>query len=219
MTHKLIINTKAYQEAVDIAAPSFIEHLDEVSTPDGVDLVLAVSPVDLHLADTTSHDVVAQHVDPVGYGSHTAHLPPRSAERLGATGTLLNHSEHQIPLGEVDDALELAEALGMTTYACADSLAKVRDIAQLGPDYVAIEPPELIGGSTSVSTAKPELIEQAVDIAADHNVPVLCGAGVKTKEDVRRAVELGARGVLVASGVAKADNPAAAAKELLKGFP
>jgi triosephosphate isomerase len=37
---------------------------------------------------------------------------------------------------------------------------------------------------------------------------VLAGAGISTTEDIEKALQLGADGVLVASGVAKADNPA-----------
>jgi triosephosphate isomerase len=46
-------------------------------------------------------------------------------------------------------------------------------------------------------------------------VPVLCGAGVKTGKDVRRALELGAKGVLLASGVVKAKDPRKALQDLV----
>jgi triosephosphate isomerase len=49
-------------------------------------------------------------------------------------------------------------------------------------------------------------------------IPVLCGAGVKNGEDVRKAKELGAKGILVASGVVKAENPEEAIRDLLEGF-
>jgi triosephosphate isomerase len=41
----------------------------------------------------------------------------------------------------------------------------------------------------------------------DEGIMVLCGAGVKNGRDVRKAVELGASGVLLASGVVKAKEP------------
>ncbi|MEM3370067.1 MAG: triose-phosphate isomerase, partial [Candidatus Micrarchaeia archaeon] len=49
-------------------------------------------------------------------------------------------------------------------------------------------------------------------------IPVLCGAGIKNSEDVRIAIELGARGILVASGITKAKDPKTATLELIKGF-
>ncbi|MFH1229459.1 MAG: triose-phosphate isomerase, partial [Candidatus Aenigmatarchaeota archaeon] len=83
-----------------------------------------------------------------------------------------------------------------------------------------IEPPELIGGDISVSTAQPEIIKTAVNCvkSVSPNTKVLCGAGVKTSEDVRKSIELGASGVLLASGVAKAPDIKKAMEELINGM-
>jgi triosephosphate isomerase len=86
----------------------------------------------------------------------------------------------------------------------------------MGADFVAVEPPELIGGDISVSTANPELISDAV--ATIGAGKVLVGAGIKNAEDVRIALKLGAVGVLVASGVVKAADPVAALEDLCKGM-
>ena len=80
------------------------------------------------------------------------------------------------------------------------------------PTYFCIEPPELIGGDVSVSTAHPELIRAAVEASP---VPVLTGAGVKTGEDLRIAAELGSAGVILASGIVLAQDRTAAFARLL----
>jgi len=49
-------------------------------------------------------------------------------------------------------------------------------------------------------------------------VKVLCGAGVKTGEDVKKALELGTEGVLLASGVVKAENPEKVLRDLISGI-
>ena len=46
-------------------------------------------------------------------------------------------------------------------------------------------------------------------------MPVLCGAGIHTGEDVKKSRELGAKGILVASGVVKAKDQRKALKELI----
>src|SRR3989442_1266063 len=94
-------------------------------------------------------------------------------------------------------------------------------VAKLSPEYIAIEPPELIGGDVSVTTANPEIVSGAVERirAANPNVGVLCGAGVKSRKDVAKALELGTVGVLLASGVVKAKDPEAALRDLVKGLP
>ena len=92
--------------------------------------------------------------------------------------------------------------------------------AQLVPDFVAVEPPELIGGDISVSKAQPELVKDSVEAvkAVSPDVKVLCGAGVKNGEDVKSALELGAKGVLLASGVVKAKDAEAVMRDLIKGL-
>jgi triosephosphate isomerase len=84
------------------------------------------------------------------------------------------------------------------------------------PDYIAIEPPELIGTGVSVSQARPSVITESVKLAG--GVKVLTGAGISTGGDVSKALELGTHGVLVASGIVKAKNPDKAVKDILNGF-
>ena len=78
------------------------------------------------------------------------------------------------------------------------------------PDMVAIEPPELIGTGRSVSKEKPDVITDSVRKIREVNptVKILCGAGITTGDDIYTALKLGAEGVLIASGVVRATNPA-----------
>jgi triosephosphate isomerase len=52
----------------------------------------------------------------------------------------------------------------------------------------------------------------------DPAVDVYCGAGISTGEDVLAARDLGTEGVLLASGVAKAEDPRAAIEDLVAGL-
>jgi len=60
---------------------------------------------------------------------------------------------------------------------CAQSPEECEKLSKFNPDYIAYEPPELIGGDKSVSDAHPELIQKAVRASGD--VPTLTGAGIK----------------------------------------
>ena len=82
---------------------------------------------------------------------------------------------------------------------------------------IAVEPPELIGGDISVTTSDPTVVSSSVEVVrkVDSGIDVLCGAGVKTGEDVAAALDLGAAGVLLASGVTKADDPKAVLSDLV----
>ena len=103
----------------------------------------------------------------------------------------------------------------MTAVVCAKSDIEGAKLAACKPDYIAVEPPELIGGTISVSSTRPELIRSAVK-----KIPcsVLVGAGIKSGGDVRAALALGAKGILVASGVVKAPDPEKALRELAEAF-
>ena len=70
-----------------------------------------------------------------------------------------------------------------------------------------------------MATADPGIVEDAVEAAAnvDEGVEVYCGAGISSGEDVVTAGELGASGILLASGVAKADDPRAVLRDLVSG--
>jgi len=157
-------------------------------------------------------------VSPNAHGSHTGSTLAEAVDAAGAVGTLINHSERRLTLADIDAAVGAAERAGLETIVCANNPDQIAAAAALGPDAVAVEPPELIGTGTPVSKADPDVVEDAVAAAAsvDPAVDVLCGAGISTGEDVLAADELGTDGVLLASGVAKAEDPRAALEDLVE---
>jgi triosephosphate isomerase len=214
----LLINFKTYEEGTWGKALKLAKASEELANED-VEIVLAVQPVDVgKISENVRIPVFSQHVDPIVYGSNTGWILPESVKSAGATGTLLNHSERQIDFERLKKSVGRCKEIGLRIVICADTPGKVKEVASLKPDYIAIEPPELIGGDISVSKAKPEIITESIEKANPFGIPVLCGAGVKNREDVNKAKELGAKGILVASGVVKAENPEEAIRDLLEGF-
>ncbi|WP_222918950.1 triose-phosphate isomerase [Natrinema sp. SYSU A 869] len=187
---------------------------------DTTDARVAVAPQAAHIERVaeTGAETWAQHVDSIEHGSNTGHTLAESVADAGAVGTLVNHSEQRLKLADIDGAVRAAERANLETVVCANNPAQIGAAAALGPDAVAVEPPELIGTGTPVSQADPDIVEDAAEAAAnvDSEVPVLCGAGISTGDDVVAAGELGAEGVLLASGVAKADDPKAALEDLVE---
>lgn len=210
---KVVVNLKAYPcDPVEVATAA-----REVSDESGVDIAVAPQAAHLERVAETGAETWAQHVSPVEHGSHTGSTLAEAAAEAGATGTLLNHSERRLKLADIDAALDAAERVDLTTCVCANNPDQIGAVAALGPDAVAVEPPELIGTGTPVSKADPDIVTDAVEAAetVDDSVPVYCGAGISTGEDLTSAQELGAEGVLLASGVAKADDPKAALEDLV----
>jgi triosephosphate isomerase len=211
----VLVNLKAYPcDPVAVA-----EAARAVADASGVRIAVAPQAAHLERVAATGVETWAQHVAPVAHGSHTGHTLAEAVADAGATGTLCNHSEHRLTLADVDGALDAADRADLETVVCANNPDQVAAAAALGPDAVAVEPPELIGGDVSVGTADPDIVEGAVAAAAavDPDVSVYCGAGVSTGEDLTAAADLGADGVLLASGVAKADDPRAALSDLVSG--
>ncbi|MFC7154849.1 triose-phosphate isomerase [Halomarina halobia] len=211
----VLVNLKAYPcDPVAVANAA-------ATVADDTDARIAVAPQAAHLSAVagTGVETWAQHVDGVEHGSHTGSTLAEAVADAGAVGTLINHSERRLRLADVDAGLRAAERAGLETVVCANNPRQVGAATALGPDAVAVEPPELIGTGTPVSQADPDVVEDAVAAAAavDESVPVLCGAGISTGEDLAAARELGSEGVLLASGVAKADDPEAALRDLVSG--
>ncbi|WP_430505795.1 triose-phosphate isomerase [Haloparvum sp. PAK95] len=209
----ILVNLKAYPcDPVAVA-----EAARDVAETTDARIAVAPQAADLARVADTGVETWAQHVSPNAHGSHTGSTLAEAVANNGAEGTLINHSERRLKLADVDAALDATDRADLESIVCANNPNQVGAAAALGPDAVAVEPPELIGGDVSVATADPEIVEGAVDAAAavDEDVDVFCGAGVSTGEDVAAAAELGASGVLLASGVAKADDPRAALEDLV----
>lgn len=163
---------------------------------------------------------LAQHCDRIEPGSGTGWVTAEAIQAAGGDGSLVNHAEHKIPHEDVAVIVARLASLGLESLVCADSTAEAKALAEVRPTYLAIEPPELIGGERSVTSADPSIVRDAamrVRQISPETLP-LCGAGVKTGDDVAEAIRLGAHGVLLASGVVKADDPAEALRDLCAGL-
>jgi len=217
----IVVNVKTYAEATGKKALEIAEIMSKVAKETDANLAIAVQHPDIKIvADNVDIPVLAQHIDPIEPGSHTGWILAEAVKEAGAIGTLLNHSEHRLKLADIDTCIKLAKENELTTIVCSNNLDTSKAIAALKPDFVAIEPPELIGGDISVTTANPEIVADAVREvrAINREIKILCGAGVKKGEDVSKAIELGTDGVLLASGVVKAQNKEEVLKDLVSGL-
>jgi len=216
MTEALIVvNLKTYATAYGEAAETLGRMMAEVNSD--ARMVAVVSAFDLSaVASIEGLEVWSQHLDPVGKGSHTGWLEPDAALERGAVGTIINHAEHKVSIDHVANLMEMLPD-GFPICACAADVEEARALAKLGPTFIAVEPPELIGGDISVTTADPAVVSDTVAAVKEvnPNVRVLCGAGVKNGQDVATAIQLGAEGVLLASGVTKANDPMGVLQDLV----
>ncbi len=216
----IVLNVKTYAEATGQNAVDIAKLMQQVSEESGVSMAICVQATDIYrVANEVSIPVWAEHICPITPGSHTGWTLPEAVVDAGAVGSLINHSEHRLRLADIECSLSRAKELGLDTIICTNNVPTSRAAAALKPGFVAVEPPELIGGDISVTSADPGIVSGSVEAVKriDESVGVLCGAGVKNGVDVRKAIELGSDGVLLASGVVKAEDKLAVLRDLASG--
>ncbi|MGC8895404.1 MAG: triose-phosphate isomerase [Candidatus Bathyarchaeia archaeon] len=206
----IIVNFKTYSEATGRNAVELAKKAEKVSCETNVSIIVAPQFADISaVAESVKIPVFAQHIDPIRPGSYTGHVLADSVKEAGAKGTLMNHSERQLKLSDIDEIIEITREKGLVSVVCANNPNISVAAATLKPDIIAIEPPELIGTGIPVSKAKPEVVTNTIKRVREVNpeVVILCGAGISRGEDVAVALKLGTQGVLVASGIVKAKDP------------
>ena len=216
-----VLNLKAYPGSVGADAVRIGAALERLARAAGVAAAIAPAAPDLaRLASALRIPVLSQHVDAFPAGPYTGWVVPSAVRASGGRGSLVNHSEHPLEADLIPRALDALRSEGLVPIVCAKDVDESARLAAWAPDYLAVEPPELIGGDRAVSTARPEVVSGTVEAVrrVAPSTHVLCGAGVHDRTDVRRALELGSAGVLVASAVTRASSPSDAMAELLAGF-
>ncbi|MCX6661418.1 MAG: triose-phosphate isomerase [Euryarchaeota archaeon] len=219
-TPAIVLNVKTYTESTGVNALELARLMEKIEKETSVSMAIAVQACDIaRCAEEVDIPVYAQHIDPIKPGSSTGWTLPEAVKAAGAVGTLINHSEHRLILADIDTCLLRAKDLGLETLVCTNNVATSKAVSTFTPSMIAVEPPELIGGDISVTAADPGIVSNTVQAVRSMNktVKILCGAGVKNGRDVAKAIELGADGVLLASGVVKAKNKEEVLRDLAAG--
>lgn len=219
-TPVIMLNVKAYAESAGENDLALARACLEVGEETGVSMAYCPQQVDLALvAREVDIPVLAQHADALDPGSGTGWTALETVKAAGAMGTLLNHSEHRLQMADIEAVCTKANAMDLYTVVCTNNTPVSQGAAHFNPSCIAIEPPDLIGSGIPVSKADPGIVTDSVNAVKDidSNIVVLCGAGISTGDDVKAAIELGAEGVLLASGVVKAKNPKEVLLDLASG--
>ena len=214
----VILNYKTYLESSGENALELARALKSASEESGITMVAAPQAADIYrIQDQISLPIFAQHIDPITPGGHTGSNLIETLIEAGISGSLFNHSENRMKLADIDEVIQLCKQNDIESCVCTNNIATSKAIATFSPDAVAVEPPELIGTGIPVSQAQPEVVEDSVKGVKSINkkIKVLCGAGISTGDDMKAAMDLGADGVLLASGIVKAENPKEALLDLV----
>lgn len=214
----VILNFKTYLESSGEDALNLAKALESVALESGITMVAAPQATDIFRIDQeTDIPILAQHVDPISPGGHTGSNLMESMIESGISGTLLNHSEQRMKLADINSVVVSAKRRNIYSVICTNNIETSAAVTTFNPEFIAVEPPELIGSGIPVSQAEPEVVEGTVIKvkAVNKKTEVLCGAGISTGDDMREAMNLGASGVLLASGIILADDPKEALLDLV----
>ncbi len=215
-----IINCKNYEEISGDKILEFVKIAEKISRK--YKLKIAIAPPQ-HLIGVVSNSkipILAQHIDNSKVGSTTGYIIPELLKKSNVVGSLINHSEHRISSEDISRLVLKLRELKMISVVCVKDVAEAKKYSKLNPNYIAIEPPELIGSGKAVSNEKPEIIIKAANAvkSANNNTKLLCGAGIVSGKDVSKALDLGSEGILVASGIIKAKNWTKTIEEFTKAM-
>ena len=195
---------------------------DRISKKYGITIIFDPQYVDIPLIakETENLYVFAQHMDSLEIGRGIGTILPEALKEAGAKGTLLNHAEHRITLSEIAKTIKRADEVGLITVVCADSPKEAAAIANFGPNVILAEPPELIGTGKSVGSVQKDFISQTISLVKKINPEIIIcnSAGIRSGEDVKEVIRLGAEATGCTSGILKATDPIEKTEEMVKAL-
>ena len=211
------IGPKAYLYGKEVLR--LAQFADKMSEKYNVPIIFTPQCVDIPLIVNKTKNllVFAQHMDPLEVGRGVGSVLPEAIQAAGAVGVLLNHAEKPLSFDIIQKTVKRADEVGLATMVCAGDLAEVGRIAELNPNIILAESPELIGVGKREESDQ-EAIRTINDLVRGINpdILVLHGAGISCGKDVFDIISLGAQATGSTSGIIKADDPNSMVEEMIR---
>jgi len=212
----IFLSLKTYKQATADNAVSLCKKIKQVINQTKVPIIPAAQPFDIYrIKQEVGIEVWAQHLDPIDPDRHFGWLSPFSAKQAGASGCIINHAEHEVDFNTIKKTVAKCKQYDLKTLVITDSFELAQKVNALKPNFLAFERPDLIGGKLAMIDAETEAVKKVINMAS---VPVIVGAGIRTGEHVKKTVQVGGAGVILASAVVKAKDQQAALLDLAAGF-
>jgi len=158
--------------------------------------------------------ILAPYMDVLRPGRGMADVLPEALKAAGAKGVVVNHCERPMTLTGIKKTIDRANELELISFACADTIAEAKAIAQLHPTIINPEPTELIGsGTTSDMGYVLETVKVIKDIYPD--ILVEQAAGITTAEQIYQFIMAGSDAAGSCSGILSAKEPLALLDEMI----
>ena len=196
-----------YARAADAAAEKY-----------DIDVLFITPAVEIRrIAEHTKHLILlAPYMDTLRPGRGMADILPEALKAAGAKGVVVNHCEKPMTLPAIKATIDRAKEIDFLVFACADTIAEAKAIAQLHPDIINPEPTELIGGTgggVSDMGYVREVIRAIKEI--DPEIMVEQAAGITNGKQVYDFIMAGSEAAGAASGIMNAADPIAIIYEMI----
>ena len=154
-------------------------------------------------------------MDTLRPGRGMADVLPEGLKAAGAKGVVINHCEKPMSLPQMKATIDRARELDFLVFACADTLAEAKAIAQLHPDIINPEPSEIIGGGNGVSPMA--YVKDSIRVIKEiyPDIMVEQAAGITNGQQVYDFIMAGSEAAGAASGIVNAKDPIAMIDEMI----
>ena len=210
------IGTKNYIWGDTVLA--YAKAADEAARKYDIDVLFITPAVEIRrVAENTKNLIVlAPYMDNLRPGRGMADILPEALKAAGAEGVVVNHCEKPMSLPQIKATIDRARELDMLVFACADTIAEAKAIAELHPDIINPEPSELIGGTGGGVSDMGFVRESIRAIKAIYpDILVEQAAGITNGQQVYDFIMAGSEAAGAASGIMKAADPVAMIDEMI----
>ncbi len=200
----IFINFKNYPSGLGMKQNELLNFLEELSLsspifPSTFHLVVPATEI-APIWEKYSFPLWAAHCDPVETTRATGWISAEMIKEAGAIGTMLNHSEHRLPYPTLLKTTEICRRHDLKVLVCCQSVSEGKKYTtELKPDFLAYEPPELIGSKTNSVISKEKEIKELLSLPFKPSL--ILGAGIHSKKDMSLGEKLGGAGILISSAV------------------
>ena len=210
------LSLKTYPQSTGASAIKLLKIAQTISQKYKTPIIPCAQATDIYrIKQEMDIEVWAQHIDPIDPGRHSGWISPFSINQAGATGTVLNHAEHPLPQDQIKLAINKAHQYGLKTLVICETVDLAHQVSTWNSDYIAYEKAELIAGPIAMIDQEEASIKQ---LAQSLPQPLIIGAGITSKEHVKKTLQAGAKGIILASAIVRAKDPQAKLEELASAF-
>ena len=212
----IFLALKTYKETTSNEGIKKLSSVKKVSEEFNIPIIAVAQATEIYrIKKELDIEVWAQHVDPIDPEKNTGWISPYSVKEAGATGVLINHSEHKVKEEVIIETIKKARQYNLKTLLIGQTVEMVKRFDSYDIDYLSFEKEDLIASTISMIDQQEETIKSLVKTIKH---PLIIGAGINDGEDARKSKAAGAAGILMATYFIQASDPEQKLKELAEGF-